>query len=129
LRPRDRGSAGEAGREGHGVRRPPVFVGAHALHDERRLGALLLAPAVIYIALLVGLPFLLAIYYSVSDVTVGNYTPEFVGLRNFRRILDDPTFWRSLQNAVVFTVATQILVIVLAHVLALALYADFRGKW
>jgi len=111
------------------VRRPPVFGDAHALHDERRLGALLLAPAVVYIVLLVGLPFLLAIYYSVSDVTVGNYTPQLVGLRNFERILDDPTFWRSLQNAVVFTVATQILVIVLAHVLALALYADFRGKW
>ncbi len=98
------------------------------LHDERSLGALLLAPAVIYIAALVGFPFLLAIFYSLSNATVGN-APTFVGLENFRLILDDPTFWRSLQNAILFTLVSQLLVIVLGKILAMALYIDFRGKW
>lgn len=96
---------------------------------ERRLGTLMLAPAVIYIAALVGFPFVLAIFYSVSDATVGTHAPAFVGLRNFQRILQDPTFWRSLQNAVVFTLVSQLLVIVLGKILALALYRNFRGKW
>lgn len=100
-----------------------------ALHDERALATLLLAPAVIYIAALVGFPFLLAIFYSVSNATVGNRAPVFVGLQNFRLILDDPTFWRSLQNAIVFTVISQVLVMVLGKILAMALYKDFRGKW
>ncbi len=100
-----------------------------ALHDERRLGTLLLAPAVIYIAALVGFPFLLAIFYSLSNATVGNPAPTFVGLENFRLILRDPTFWRSLQNAVVFTVVSQFLVLILGSILAMALYKDFRGKW
>jgi multiple sugar transport system permease protein len=103
--------------------------GSGWLHEERRLGALLLGPAIVYIAALVGFPFLLAIFYSVSDATVGSRTLGFVGLSNFRQIFDDPTFWRSLQNAVVFTVASQILVLVLGKMLAMALYKDFRGKW
>jgi multiple sugar transport system permease protein len=100
-----------------------------ALHEERWLVAALLGPAVVYIAALVGFPFLLAIYYSVSNATVGNRAPDFVGLQNFRLILEDPTFWRSLQNAIVFTVVSQVLVMVLGKILATALYRDFRGKW
>ena len=103
--------------------------GSGWLHDERRLGILLLGPAIVYIAALVGFPFLLAIFYSVSDATVGSRTLGFVGFSNFRQIFDDPTFWRSLQNAVVFTVASQVLVLVLGKMLAMALYKDFRGKW
>ncbi len=108
---------------------PQAFARKGLLHDERSLGALLLAPAVIYIAALVGFPFLLAIFYSLSNATVGNPSPTFVGLENFRLILDDPTFWRSLQNSIVFTLVSQLLVMVLGMILAMALYGDFRGKW
>ncbi len=99
------------------------------LDDEAALGRVLLAPAVIYIVALVGFPFLLAIAYSLSDATVGSTTLDFVGLRNFRRVLDDPTFWTSLRNALVFTLVSQFFVVVLGKVLAMALYRDFPGKW
>jgi multiple sugar transport system permease protein len=101
----------------------------HWLDDDQWLGRLMLAPAVIYIALLVGFPFLLSIYYSLSDATVGSRTLHFVGMENFRRILESDTFWRSLRNALVFTLLSQLLVVVLAKILAMALYSDFRGKW
>lgn len=97
--------------------------------DDRWLGRAMLAPAVIYIALLVGFPFMLSIYYSLSDATVGSQVLHFVGLENFRRVLESHTFWRSLRNALVFTLVSQVLVVVLAKMLALALYQDFRGKW
>ncbi|HLT28379.1 MAG TPA: sugar ABC transporter permease [Zeimonas sp.] len=97
--------------------------------DEAWLGRVLLAPAVLYIVALVGFPFLLAIVYSMSDVTVGTTALDFVGLRNFRRVLDDPTFWSSVRNALVFTLVSQLLVVVLGKILAMALYGDFRGKW
>ncbi|QQX86100.1 sugar ABC transporter permease [Cupriavidus necator] len=97
--------------------------------DDRWLGRAMLAPAVIYIALLVGFPFMLSIYYSLSDATVGSQVLHFVGLENFRRVLESSTFWRSLRNALVFTLVSQVLVVVLAKMLALALYRDFRGKW
>nr|WP_315594922.1 sugar ABC transporter permease [uncultured Cupriavidus sp.] len=97
--------------------------------DDRWLGRAMLAPAVVYIVLLVGFPFLLSIYYSLTDVTVGSHALNFVGLRNFRRVIESDTFWRSLGNALVFTLLSQVLVVVLAKMLAMALYSDFRGKW
>ena len=99
------------------------------IDDERWLGRLLIAPAVIYIVALVGFPFVLAIYYSLSDATVGSSTLHFVGLRNFRSIMDNPTFWESMRNSIVFTLVSQVLVVVLGNILALALNKDFRGKW
>ncbi len=99
------------------------------LEEEKWLGRLMLAPAVIYITALVGFPFLLAVYYSLSDATVGSQTLHFVGLRNFQRILENDTFWTSLRNALVFTIISQLLVVILGKVLAMALYKNFRGKW
>lgn len=99
------------------------------LENDKWLGRMLLAPAVIYITVLVGFPFLLSIYYSMSDATVASRTLNFVGLENFRRILSNDTFWRSLRNTFVFTLISQLLVVVLAKMLAMALYKDFRGKW
>ncbi|CAG2152358.1 sn-glycerol-3-phosphate transport system permease protein UgpA [Cupriavidus yeoncheonensis] len=100
-----------------------------AAREEHWLGALMLAPALLYIALLLGFPFLLSIWYSLSDATVGSHALQFVGLENFRRVVHNATFWRSLRNALVFTLVSQALVVVLAKILALALAHDFPGKW
>jgi multiple sugar transport system permease protein len=89
----------------------------------------MLVPAIIYIAALVGFPFVLALIFSFSDVTVGDQSIDLVGLRNFTSILQDPTFQKALRNTFIFTFASQALVLVLAKVLALALLVDFRGKW
>ncbi|MFQ5625014.1 MAG: carbohydrate ABC transporter permease, partial [Paracoccaceae bacterium] len=97
--------------------------------SERWLGRLMIAPAVFYIILLVGFPFLLALFYSVSDITVGSVGTNFVGLRNFRGIMENPTFWEALRNTFIFAIGSQVIVLVLAKVLALALLKDFRGKW
>lgn len=103
--------------------------GAFLADREGLLGALFLAPAVIYIIGLVGIPFILAIAFSMSDATVGDASLDFVGLRNFGRVIRTPQFQRALSNTFLFTIATQVIVIALANVLALALSRDFRGKW
>jgi multiple sugar transport system permease protein len=96
---------------------------------EDLLGPLFLIPAVAYIAALVGFPFLIAIAYSFSDVTAGNTSLDFIGLQNFRAILETPQFAQSLRNTVMFTLVSQLIIIVLANILAIILSADFRGKW
>ncbi len=93
------------------------------------LAPLMLLPSVVYILALVAVPFFLAITYSLSDVTVGDPSFDYVGLRNFRAVLKDPVFRRSLINSLFITAVTMILVLVLAKVLALVLTRDFRGKW
>ena len=97
--------------------------------DERALSRVLLAPAILYIALLVGAPFVLAIVYSLTSISLGGHSFNFVGLQNFQAALRDPSFRRALGNTVLFAVVSQLLVLVLASALAIALQREFRGKW
>ena len=64
-----------------------------------------------------------------SDVSMGHRTLDFVGLRNFASVLGTPKFQTALKNTFVFAITSQVLVMVLATVLALALIRDFHGKW
>ncbi|HZU88596.1 MAG TPA: sugar ABC transporter permease [Stellaceae bacterium] len=93
------------------------------------LGRVLLAPTIIYIVALVGLPFVLAILYSFTDVTVGSRGFHFVGLANYERLIASPSFRVAVKNTILFTAVSQAVVLALATVLALALMRDFPGKW
>jgi len=102
--------------------------GSAFLDNERWLGPLLIGPAVLYIVLLVGLPFLMALYYSVSNTTTGGGTMGFVGLRNFTGVIGTPKFQTALKNTIIFGFISQILILILSNALALSLQANFRGK-
>lgn len=112
-----------------------VFLGAPAtrfsyIRDrEEWLGPLMLGPAILYIVLVVGFPFFLALYYSVSDITLGSRSLGFVGLKNFTGVIGTTKFQTALKNTFVFAIVSQLLVLVLGNMLALALLKDFRGKW
>ena len=96
---------------------------------EDLLSFLFLFPAVVYIVALVGIPFIIALTFSVTDVTAGNTSLNFTGLDNFRAILKTPQFSQSLRNTITFTIISQIIIMILANILALVLSMDFRGKW
>lgn len=104
----------------------------HLLENERVLGPLLLAPAILYIVLLVAFPLVLAVLYSFSSATAGDPRidswGDFVGLENFRQVLNDGVFTKALRNTIVFTLGSQLIVIVLSNILAQVLIADFPGK-
>jgi len=89
----------------------------------------MIGPAVLYIVLLVGFPFVLALYYSVSDITLGSQSLNFVGLKNFASVVGTAKFRTALKNTFIFAFSAQALVLVLGNVLALLLEKDFRGKW
>src|SRR6266568_4179899 len=98
---------------------------------ERRgfLATLLIAPAVLFIAALVGVPLALAIYLSFTDATAGSLTGKWVGLHNFTQALHDPIFRGALWHTLTFTLISQAVVIVCAGLLAHALIRNFRGRW
>ncbi|MFB3814878.1 MAG: carbohydrate ABC transporter permease [Terriglobales bacterium] len=111
----------------------PVATSVAALSQTWRsrfnwLGVAMFAPAVLYITAIIGLPFVLAFVYAFSDVTVGSSEINFVGLANFRSVLGSEMFRTSLWNSFVFTISSQVLVLVLAHILAFALKERFRGR-
>jgi len=73
--------------------------------DKRFFIVTSLAPALIVLALITILPFVMNIFNSLKDYyLVRPGYPPFVGLENFRRILFyDPTFWKSLLITLAFT--------------------------
>lgn len=97
--------------------------------SEGFLAWVLLLPSVIYILALVAIPFVLAIAFSLSDVTAGDPSFDWAGFANFEAVLADPVFWRSLWNTFLFTLISMALIVILGKVLANVLVADFRGKW
>src|SRR5467141_4584585 len=60
------------------------------------------APAFLLLLFLVAYPFVLSVWFSLSDARVGE-TGSFVGLDNFRRLLGSSIFLQTLENSIVFT--------------------------
>lgn len=72
-------------------------------HREWIAAALFLAPDGIGLLLFVGLPMVLSVVLSFFQVSgFGSY--EFIGLGNYRRMVNDPLFWDSMQTTGLYVV-------------------------
>lgn len=74
-------------------------------------------PLAVYVIFVVS-PFIQAIGYSFTNWNGFNTNQTFVGIDNYRRLLDDPAFMQAIGNNVLMAVVLPILVIVLALALA-----------
>src|SRR6476620_1151047 len=92
------------------------------------LGSIFVAPAILYVLLLVGVPFLMAVYYSVSAYTIYDPSWRFVGLANFEQILSNPDFINTLSNTFIFTFGSQFLGLILGKFGAFVLLNPFPGR-
>ncbi|MBV8837465.1 MAG: sugar ABC transporter permease [Alphaproteobacteria bacterium] len=92
------------------------------------LGSVMVAPAILFVLLLVGVPFLMAVYYSLSAYTIYDPSWSFVGLSNFEDIIEDPVFRQTLYNTFIFTFGSQILGLILGKFGALLLLRPFPGR-
>ena len=99
------------------------------LEERRFLAPALIAPAVLFIALVVGVPFGWAIYLSLTDAKAGSLTGTFVGFDNFVDTWGNANFQKALRNTLIFTFASQAIVLVAAAILSHFLVREFRGKW
>src|SRR5947199_9134304 len=81
---------------------------------EDVLGGAMLAPALAYVILLVGVPFAFAIVLGFSNATAGSLSFGWAGLANYQTILGDPIFLRALRNRVIVAVGPQVPVVILA---------------
>ncbi len=91
-------------------------------------GYTLLAPAMLYVGLLVGVPFIFSLYLAMSDASVGTPVARFVGLDNFTAALENSTFYVALRNTLVFTIGAGILKGLLGTTLAFLLMQPFKGR-
>ena len=97
--------------------------------NERVLAPAMFLPAVVFVVALVGFPVILALVYAFSDVTVGDPSLDFRGLRNFVEAIESPPFRKALGNSFVSSFGSLALILVLSTILAEVFTRDFRGKW
>ena len=88
-----------------------------------------LAPMLLVLAFVAGWPLLKTMAYGFTDASLINpESAQFVGFDNFAFLLQDPYWWASVWNTVVFAVSSVFLETVLGLIIALALNAQFRGR-
>jgi multiple sugar transport system permease protein len=95
--------------------------------QEHVFGYGLILPALLLIVCLVAYPFGMAIYFSLSDYWVGS-PGRLVGFQNFRDILGNEIFQRTVYNSFVFTASAVVLKTLLGVWLAMLLFRPFRFK-
>jgi ABC-type sugar transport system permease subunit len=118
-----------AGAAAHAVARtnPPRRRLTAPTRAERRnlaLGLLFISPWLIGFACFYLYPAVASFYYSFTDFRILQ-DPTFVGLDNYRRMVADPFFWKSLANTLYLTLFGVPLAI--ATALGIALLLNSRG--
>jgi sn-glycerol 3-phosphate transport system permease protein len=106
-----------------------VTRGADALHGRAWVHAwLLLLPALALLAAFTHWPTLATFIDSFYATPKGARPPAWVGLENYRVMVDDPVFWKALKNNLWFAGATIPLSIALALVMALWVNEKIAGR-
>src|SRR5262249_1405919 len=123
------GSNGAAGLE-VALPRPRAIrprTGARLLENERLLAFVLLAPTVVLLGVFIAYPFVMGVWFSLSNISVGN-PGHFVGIQNFVKAWNDSIFRTAFWNTSFYTFWATIFKVVRGMWLALLLNRHFRGK-
>jgi multiple sugar transport system permease protein len=93
------------------------------VRSERRLAAMLVAPAVIVMLAVTGYPIVDAFIMSLqrSDLRFPGAT-KFIGLSNYGHVLSAPVWWQDVAHTVIITVISVSIQLVLGMLLALAMH-------
>jgi multiple sugar transport system permease protein len=121
--------AGLAGSDAaiHGQRSPlgrAWFKAISVFENEGVLGYTLMVPAMALILLFIAYPFALGVMLSFTDKLVGKDW-HYIGLQNFRDILDSQIFRETIFNTILFTFMATVFKSVLGMSLALLLNRKF----
>ncbi len=110
--------------------RPAALPNVGSLATRRaRTAWLLLTPTIIVILLVAVYPLFRTIYYSFTDA---NYLrlggEQFVGFENYRTLFSDSSWWTSVRNTAIFSVAGVVCELVLGLFIAMVINSNFPGR-
>ncbi|MEU5881921.1 sugar ABC transporter permease [Spirillospora sp. NPDC047279] len=97
-----------------------------ALYGRFRYGYV--SPALLVVAVLLYLPFVWTAWLSLTRYD-GLGSPEFIGIDNYTRMLDDPALLTSIRNTLVWVVGTTVLPVGLGLMVAVLSYDVKGGPW
>jgi multiple sugar transport system permease protein len=96
---------------------------------EDLAGYLFMTPTILVMGIFVVLPILYAVFLSLHKVRLlGGINYEFIGFRNFTRLVADERVWIALWNTAQYVVIVVPSQTVLALILAVTLNSGIRGK-
>src|ERR1700704_6739943 len=85
----------------------PAWRGRRSLgRDEAVFGYALLLPAAVLIVVLVGVPFMRALWLSFHKKLLGLEDAPWIGLQNYAILLTDATFWLAVKKTFGFTLGS-----------------------
>jgi multiple sugar transport system permease protein len=102
--------------------------GSSLKQRERRIGVMLLVPAMIAFVAIILIPFLQSLRLSLFSYTLQMSEPEFVGLDNFVKLLSDPKMAMVWLNTLIFVVTATAATFVIALAWALMMNQTFKGR-
>jgi len=106
--------------------KPQLSEGARA---ERRLGFMLIAPAVIVMIAVTAYPVVYAIYLSLERYNLAlPQAKKFIGFANYGAVLSSPYWWHALYVTVIITVFSVAITLVLGFLLAFVLHRTIFGR-
>ena len=74
----------------------------HGFGNQNVMGRVFTAPPVFLFFLFTFIPIIMAVVISFTDYDIVN-APQFVGLYNYRKMINDEFFWIALKNTCVYT--------------------------
>lgn len=98
---------------------------ARLARRESTLAWLFLLPGLLILVIFMAYPFGYGIYISLTNALVGFPGTEFIGLDNYRLLLDDPVFRKTVRNTFIYGFGTVPFKLVLGLILALVLNQQF----
>ncbi|EOL44647.1 carbohydrate ABC transporter permease [Enterococcus phoeniculicola] len=97
--------------------------------SNRISAAIFMAPAIIFMIFLIGIPLIQVIWDSFHAKSLTNPTLNgFVGLDNFKKVFSDTLFVNNLKNTVVWTVLSVVGELLLGLTVGIALNQKIRGR-
>jgi len=91
-------------------------------------GWLLLLPAAELLVAFTHYPAVATVWHSFFSTARGGRAAQFIGLDNYRDMMDDPVFWQALRNNAVFALGTIPVSIALALLMALWVNGRILGR-
>ncbi|MBD2210623.1 sugar ABC transporter permease [Nostoc linckia FACHB-104] len=96
---------------------------------ENLAGYLFMMPTILVLGIFVILPILYAVFLSLHKVQLlGGIDYQFIGFRNFTRLVEDERVWIALRNTAEYVVIVVPSQTILALILAVTLNSGIRGK-
>lgn len=97
--------------------------------SQTRTAWLLLIPTILVVAAVAMVPLGQTIWYSFTNARLASIRPtSFVGLKNYRDLINDTAFRNSIWVTVKFSVITVLFEFALGMVVALVVNSNFRGR-